>query len=155
MKYKYHFFDDYSEGAHPQILDALRDTNLQQEQGYSDDCFSIKATQLIQGKINMPHAPVHFVATGTQANVVCLASLLKPYESVIAVDSAHINVYEAGAIEATGHKVHALPAVDGKLTPQAIQTLVAAHTFDQMVKPKVVYISQTTEIGSIYSKKEL
>lgn len=155
MNYKYHFFDDYSEGAHPSILDALVRTNLQQEEGYSADSFSAQATQLLQIQMNQPNAAVHFVATGTQANIVCLASLLKPYESVIAVDSGHINVFEVGAIEATGHKVHCLPAEDGKLTPQRVQTLVDQTNFDQMVKPKVVYISQTTEVGSVYTKKEL
>lgn len=155
MNYKYHFFDDYSEGAHPNILDALVRSNLQQEEGYSADSFSAQATQLLQTHMNQPHAAIHFVATGTQANIVCLASLLKPYESVIAVDSGHINVFEVGAIEATGHKVHSLPAQAGKLTPEMVQTLVVSTNFDQMVKPKVVYISQTTEIGSIYTKKEL
>lgn len=155
MKYKYHFFDDYSEGAHPQILDALVRTNLQQELGYSGDQFSIQAAQLIQEKIKKPTAAIHFVSTGTQANLVCLASLLKPYESVIAVDSGHINVYEAGSIEATGHKVHSLPADNGKLTPDVVQALIDATTFDQMVKPKVIYISQSTEIGSTYNKVEL
>ncbi|MFA6037373.1 MAG: aminotransferase class V-fold PLP-dependent enzyme [Legionellales bacterium] len=155
MNYKYHFFDDYSEGAHPYILDALVRTNLQQEEGYSADSFSMQAEKLIQTQMNRANAQIHFVATGTQANIVCLASLLKPYESVIAVDSGHINVFEVGAIEATGHKVHSLPAQAGKLTPQMVQTLVESTNFDQMVKPKVVYISQTTEVGSIYTKKEL
>ncbi len=155
MAYKYHVFDDYSEGAHPQILEALTRTNLQQEQGYSDDTFSTQARKIIQQKCNQPQAAVHFVATGTQANIVCLSSMLKPFESVIAVSSAHINVYEAGAIEATGHKVHALPAQDGKLTQELFQKRLDDHNFDQIVKPKVIYNSQTTELGSVYSKKEL
>jgi threonine aldolase len=155
MSYQYHFFDDYSEGAHPQILDALVRSNLQQERGYSADSFSLEATRLIQQQINNPTAAIHFVATGTTANLVCLASLLKPYESVITADSGHINLYEAGAIEATGHKVQTVPAQDGKIMPDAVQALVDAAAFDQMVKPKVVYISQSTEVGSIYRKKEL
>jgi threonine aldolase len=155
MTYKYHFFNDYSEGAHPQILEALTRTNLQQELGYSHDSFTIEATKLIQEKMHQPKAAIHFAATGTQANLVCLAALLKSYESVIAVDSGHINVYEAGAIEATGHKVHSLQGHDGKLTPEIVQDIVDNSTFDQMTKPKVVYISQSTELGSAYNKKEL
>jgi threonine aldolase len=153
--YSYLFFNDYSEGAHPRMLAALQDSNLTQQLGYSGDSFTDEATRLIQAHIGNKIAAVHFVSTGTLANIVCLSFLLKSYESVIAVDSGHINVYEAGAIEATGHKVHSLPAVDGKLTSDAIQQLIDSLTDEQMVKPKVIYISQSTEIGSIYSKQEL
>jgi threonine aldolase len=153
--YQYLFFNDYSEGAHPRILEALNSSNDTQELGYGEDSFTLQATELIQEAISNKTAAIHFVSSGTLANIVCLSYLLKPYESVIALESGHINVYEAGAIEATGHKVHELAAVDGKLTPDAIQEFVNRMTDEHMVKPKVVYISQSTEIGSIYSKKEL
>lgn len=153
--YEYLFFDDYSEGAHPDVLKALVDNNMQQERGYSQDFFSKEAQCLIQQNIKNPTAAVHFVSSGTLANIVSLVSLMKPYESVIAVDTAHPNVYEAGAIEATGHKINIVPGVAGKLTPDLIQMVVESHTDEHMVKPKVVYISQSTEIGTIYSKQEL
>lgn len=149
------FFDDYSEGAHPRILEALASTNLQQQRGYSADFFTHEAERLIQEKINCLTAKVHFVASGTQANLVCLASLLKSYESVIAASNGHINVHEAGAIEATGHKINIVPGVAGKLTPEAVQEVVDVHHDDQMVQPKVVYISQSTELGTFYTKTEL
>src|SRR5471030_34923 len=118
MSYLYLFRDDYSEGAHPRILEALSRTNLQQQAGYGADAFSQEAEQLINKMINKPKANVHFVATGTQANLICLASILKPYESVITADTGHPNVHETGAIEATGHKLNVVPGVDGRLTPE-------------------------------------
>lgn len=155
MNYTAMFFDDYSEGAHPQILAALSAANTRQERGYGEDEFTREARDLIRKKINQPAAAVHFVATGTHANLVSLASLLKPYESVIAASSGHINVYEAGAIEATGHKINIVPAAAGKITAESIQDAVDAHRDAQMVQPKVVYISQSTEVGTLYREDEL
>jgi threonine aldolase len=91
MTYKHLFFDDYSEGAHPRILEALQRTNLQQEPGYVTDSFAIEATRLIREKFGVPAADVHFVASGTQANLCVLSAILEPWESVIAADSGHIN----------------------------------------------------------------
>jgi len=155
MTYKYLFFDDYSEGAHPQILDALQRTNLQQEPGYVMDSFAIEATRLIQEKFGCPDADVHFVASGTQANLCVLSAILRPWESVIAADSGHINQHEAGAIEATGHKINVVTGSDGKVRPHEIQEMVEMHNFDQMVVPKAVYISQSTELGTVYTTSEL
>jgi threonine aldolase len=152
---KYMFFDDYSEGAHPRILEAFTKTNLQQERGYVQDTCALEATDFIREKFQVPHAAVHFVTTGTQANIVTLASMLKPYESVIATDEGHIHTHETGGMEATGHKINAVTHQEGKLTPEAVVEVVEKHNFDQMVKPRVVYISQSTEFGSIYSKAEL
>lgn len=151
----YFFFDDYSEGAHPRILEAFSRTNLQQERGYAMDSFAREAEQLIQEKIGKPEARVHFVSSGTHANLICVSSLLKSYESVIATDNGHVQMHEAGAIEATGHKINVAPSVAGKLTPKAIQEILATHTDEQTVKPRAVYISQATELGTVYSKKEL
>lgn len=153
--YSYYFLNDYSEGAHPLLLEALHTTNLQQALGYSQDIFSEQATHLLREKMENKEAEVYFVATGTQANLIGISWLLKTYESVIAVESGHICVHEAGAIEATGHKVHAVPGENGKLTPQAAQKIMDEHHSEHMVKPKVLYISQSTEVGTVYTQTEL
>jgi len=155
MPYKYLFFDDYSEGAHPRILDALSRTNLQQEPGYVMDSFALEATGFIRERFGSPQADVHFVASGTQANLVVLAAILKPYESVIAAESGHISTHEAGSVEATGHKINTVSGSEGKVRPFEIQDMVEMHNFDQMVLPRAVYISQSTELGTVYNKAEL
>lgn len=155
MNYKYLFFNDYSEGAHPRILDVLVKTNLVQELGYGEDSISLEAIRLIKEKVENSNTDVHFVSGGTQANLIVLASMLKPYESVIAPVTAHMNVHEAGAIEATGHKTNSIPSLDGKITPESIREVVEQHTDEHMVKPKAVFISQATEVGAIYKKSEL
>jgi len=155
MPYKYLFFDDYSEGAHPRILDALTRTNLQQEPGYVMDSFALEATKFIQEKFGTPQADVHFVASGTHANLCVLSSFLRPYESVIAAASGHIATHEAGAVEATGHKINTVEGREGKVTPSEIQVAVEEHNFDQMVLPRAVYISQSTELGTVYTAAEL
>lgn len=152
--YKYLFFNDYSEGAHPKILEALQKTNLDQETGYGLDSISMKAADLIKAKC-MADADVHFVSGGTQANLLMLAMMMRPHESVIAADTGHINVHEAGAIESTGHKINTVPNVNGKLTVEGIEAIVKSHRDEHMVKPKVVFVSQSTELGTIYSKQEL
>ena len=155
MPYKYLFFDDYSEGAHPRILEALARTNLQQEPGYVMDSFALEATGFIREKFQSPEADVHFVTSGTQANLCVLSSLLKPYESVVAADSGHINQHESGAIEATGHKINTVDGHEGKVRPAEIQEMVEMHNFDQMVLPRAVYISHSTELGTVYTRAEL
>ena len=155
MSYKYLFLNDYSEGCHTRILEALAKTNLNQELGYGEDSLSLEAAHLIKEKINNSEADVHFVSGGTQANLIVLASMLKPYESVIAASTAHINTHEAGSIEAIGHKINTVQNADGKLTPESIQEIVEMHEDEHMVKPKVVFISQATEVGTIYTKDEL
>ncbi len=155
MAIKHSFLDDYSEGADPRILKVLEDTNLAQEIGYGNDRLSHEAVRLIKRRLRAQHVDVHFVSGGTQANLIALAAMLKPYESVIAVSSAHINIHEAGAVEATGHKINAVESADGKLTPAAIQRTVAQHTDEHMVKPRAVFVSQATELGTVYSKAEL
>ncbi|HYX28420.1 MAG TPA: beta-eliminating lyase-related protein [Pyrinomonadaceae bacterium] len=155
MAHKYLFFDDYSEGAHPRILDALARTNLQQEPGYVMDSFAIEAREFIRQRFGVPDADVHFVSSGTQANLVVLSAMLKPYESVIAADSGHINQHETGAIEATGHKINTVLGDQGKIRPNEIDDVLEAHNFDQMVLPRAVYVSQSTELGTVYTKAEL
>lgn len=151
----YSFKDDYSEGAHPNILQALVETNLVQESGYGKDQFTQKAIELIKSHIGRQDVDVHLIPGGTQTNLIAISSFLRPHEAVISADSGHINVHETGAIEATGHKVLTVSTKDGKLTPELIQEILDIHTDEHMVKPKLVYISNSTELGTIYKKDEL
>ena len=149
------FKNDYSEGALPEILEALVQSNLESTVGYGMDEYCARAAEKIKKRINRPDAEVHFLVGGTQANQTCISAFLRSYEAVIGVKTAHINVHETGAIEATGHKVIAVEGADGKVTPQDIRAAVAYHEDEHMVKPRMVYISDSTEIGTIYYKKEL
>ncbi len=151
----YQFLNDYSEGAHPAILELLAQTNLEQEIGYGEDRFCLEAASLIKARLESPQSAIHFASGGTQANQIAMASLMKPYESVIAAQTAHIFVHEAGAIEATGHKINAVETTDGKLDPEKIQRVVDEHTDEHMVKPRVVFISHSTEVGTVYRRGEL
>lgn len=155
MPSKYSFQNDYSENAHPSVLTALSRDTMSQEPGYGDDAFSAEAAELIRSKCRCTDASVYFVSGGTQANLVVCSAVLKPYESIIAADSGHICVHEAGAIEATGHKVHAVSHVNGKLTPDSVKRVVSTHSSEHMVKPRMVFISQATELGTVYTLKEL
>lgn len=152
---KHQFFNDYSEGAHPKILERLAASNLRQMSGYGEDELSQQAQALIQEAVGSQDAAVHFVSGGTQANLLCLASMLRPYESVIAASSGHIHVHEAGAIEATGHKIETIDSADGKLRPELVKTILGTQRDEHMTKPKVVFISHASEMGTIYSKAEL
>ena len=149
------FKNDYREGALPEIMEALVNSNLEQTVGYGKDKYWATAVEKIKNKINQPDAQVHFLVGGTQTNQTCISAFLRSYEAVIGVKTAHINVHETGAIEATGHKVVIVEGIDGKVTPQDIRAAVAYHEDEHMVKPKMVYISDSTEIGTIYYKKEL
>jgi threonine aldolase len=153
--YKFTFMNDYSEGAHPNILAALSQTNLSQEVGYGEDQYCQQAAEVIREKIGDPGVDVHFISGGTQANLILISSILKPFESVIAVKTGHICVHETGAIEATGHKVNHVPGKNGKISPEDIRAVVAEHTDEHMVYPRLVYISHSTELGTIYSKAEM
>lgn len=151
----YSFKNDYSEGAHPDILALLQQTNKEQHEGYSLDTWSIKATELLKKQIDNPQSDVHFVSGGTQANALMISAMLNPYEAVICADTGHINVHEAGAIERCGHKVLGVKSSDGKLSCNHIQSVLDIHTDEHMVKPALVYISNATETGTIYTKNEL
>ncbi|MCO7175363.1 threonine aldolase family protein [Sporolactobacillus kofuensis] len=152
----YSFKNDYSEGAHLQILNALIETNMVQEEGYGEDQYSLQAAELLKKKMNNAHVAIHFLTGGTQTNMTAISSFLRPHEAAVAAVSGHINVHETGAIETTGHKVLTADCgKDGKLTIAAIQAVLDAHPDEHMVKPKLVYISDTTEIGAVYTKSEL
>ncbi|WP_424930133.1 threonine aldolase family protein [Amaricoccus tamworthensis] len=153
---KFGFVDDYSEGAHPAVLAALADTNARQEATYGLDRFSTEAAELIRGHLGGAKADIHFVPSGTIANTLCIASALRPHEAVIAATSGHISVHETGAIEATGHKVITVTPENGKLTPDLIRRALAENAhFPHMAKPRMVYISNATEVGTVYSLSEL
>jgi threonine aldolase len=152
---KYSFKNDYSELAHPRIIQALADFGSAQFQGYGMDTQCEQAADLIKQKISAPHADVHFISGGTQANLTVIGSILRPHEAVISVRGGHIEVHECGAIEATGHKVCYATGIDGKVTVPEIDEIVKQHCDEHMVKPKLVYISDSTEIGSIWGKAEL
>lgn len=152
---KISFKNDYSEGAHPKILERLLTTNLVQQEGYGNDEYCEQAQHLIKDKINNPDAEVYFTSGGTQANSLVVSHLLLPYESVIAAETAHIAVHETGAIENTGHKINTVRSIDGKIYPEQIRFVLDLHADEHMVKPAMVYISNTTELGTVYTKSEL
>lgn len=152
----YNFKNDYAEGAHPLILDKLASSNFEQELGYGDDRFSEKAKQAIRAKIGQPDAPLYFVSGGTQANLLVISHLLRPHEAVISAKTGHIYANETGAIEATGHRVITVEPENGKVTATAVAAVIAAHQLrPHVVKPKMLYISNSTELGTIYRKDEL
>lgn len=150
---------DYTEGAHPKILEALTATNLVQMSGYGFDPYTAKASEKIRHACSAPNAEVAFLVGGTQANMIVLDLLLAPYEGVIAPKTGHINVHEAGAIESTGHKVLALPEHDGVLDVDALEsylrTFYADATHEHMVRPGAVYLTHPTEYGTLYTKAQM
>lgn len=153
------FESDYIAGAHPEVLKALMDTNLEQLPGYGTDKYSESAKEKIRAACECPDADVEFLVGGTQTNAVVISTLLKDYEGVIAADTGHVSTHEAGAIEHSGHKVLALPHVNGKLEAQTVKEWVerfyADGNHEHMVFPGMVYISHPTEYGTLYSKAEL
>ncbi len=151
----YSFLCDYSEGAHPRILDALIQTNLEQTDGYGMDEHCRNAAASLKKAIGREDIDIHFFVGGTQTNLTAISAFLKAHEAVVCAKTGHINVHETGAVEATGHKVLTEATDDGKLRPETIQFVLDYHEDEHMVKPKLVYISNSTEIGSIYSKAEL
>ncbi|HEY0298208.1 MAG TPA: aminotransferase class I/II-fold pyridoxal phosphate-dependent enzyme [Arachidicoccus sp.] len=151
----YSFKNDYSEGAHPNILNKLIETNLVQQAGYGEDDYSTEAKNILQQKMNNPNAKIFFVSGGTQTNFLVIAALLRPHEAVISAGTGHIFTNEAGAIESSGHKIISIPTKDGKLKTADITNVLKEYTSPTMVKPKLVYISNSTELGTIYTKNEL
>ena len=151
----YSFKNDYSEGAHPRILETLLRTNLEQSEGYGKDTYCEQAEKLIKDKLNNQEVDVHFISGGTQTNLIAISSFLRPYEAVISANTGHIYVNEAGSIEATGHKVIPIDVEDGKLRKEDILLVLTKYSNEHVVKPKLVYISNSTEIGTIYTKSEL
>lgn len=153
------FNNDYNQGAHPAILQALNETNLNSFAGYGDDEWCEKARLEIQKYLGNADADIHFMIGGTQTNYTVITAALRPYQSVISADTGHINAHEAGSIEHTGHKILAAPAVDGKLTAEAIRKIAAKYTDngspEYLTEPKLVFLSSPSEYGTVYSRQEL
>lgn len=150
-----YFLSDYSQGAHPKVMEALEKTNLEHSDGYGIDKHCFHAAEMIKDLIGRTDCEVHMMVGGTPCNVTVIAAALRPYESVIAARTGHIYFHETGAIEATGHRVLAMEGVNGKLTPELIDRAFEEFQDEHTPLPKMVYISQPTECGSIYSKAEM
>jgi threonine aldolase len=151
----YSFKNDYSEGAHPRILNALMESNMEQVEGYGEDKYTKEAIEILKQRINRDDVDIHLFPGGTQTNLTAISAFLRPHEAAIAANTGHILVHETGAIEATGHKIISIEVKDGKLNADHVKSALDIHTDEHMVKPKLVYISNPTEIGSIYTKNEL
>ena len=154
-----YFHNDYSEGCHEKVLAALTRTNLEQTPGYGEDHYCAEAADLIRKACNAPEMAVHFLVGGTQANLTVIDAALRPHQAAVSADLGHINSHETGAVEATGHKVMALPSTDGKITAEQVAKMVEEHyasaSFEHTTQPKLVYISSPSELGTLYSLSEL
>lgn len=154
-----YFNNDYAEGCHPKVLEALTKTNLDQTPGYGEDPYCAEAARKIRALCSREDVAVHFLVGGTQTNMTVIAAALRPHQGALCAQSGHIHVHETGAVEATGHKVLALPSSDGKITAQQVRQAVEAHrndgSFEHMAQPKLVYISNPTELGTLYTLSEL
>ncbi len=153
------FESDYTQGAVPEIMDALVKTNMEMTPGYGEDEYCLKAAEKIKLEAECENADVHFLVGGTQTNLTFIASVMRPYQAVICADTGHINVHECGSIEACGTKLLQLPSADGKIGAKEIEKIADGHFSDPIrehaVQPGLVYISFPTENGTLYSKKEL
>ena len=154
-----YFHNDYSEGCHEKILHRLQQTNLEQTNGYGEDGYCASAAEKIRTACGREDLDVHFLVGGTQVNLTVIDAALRPHQGVICAESGHIHVHETGAVEATGHKVLAVPSRDGKLTADQVEQAVLLQrnsgAAEHMVQPKMVYISQPTELGTLYTRAEL
>ena len=154
-----YFNNDYAEGCHQSILDALVNTNMEQTLGYGEDDYCAAAREKIRKACGNDNLAVHFLVGGTQTNLTVIDAALRPHQGALCASSGHIHVHETGAVEATGHKVLALPSTDGKITVRQVEQAVLAHradgAFEHIVQPKLVYISNPTELGTLYTKQEL
>lgn len=154
-----YFNNDYSEGCHEKVLQALICTNMEQTLGYGEDEYCAAAAAKIRALCRREDAAVHFLVGGTQANLTVIDAALRPHQGALCPVGGHINVHETGAVEATGHKVLTVPSGDGKITAEQVRQAVEAHrtdsSFEHMVQPKLVYISNPSEYGTLYSLSEL
>ena len=153
------FHNDYSEGCHEAVMQKLAQTNPEQTPGYGEDAYCAAAAEMIRKKCGREDAAVHFLVGGTQANVTVIAAALRHHQGAVCADSGHIHGHETGALEAAGHKCLALPSTEGKISAEQVETYVLAHradpSFEHMAQPKLVYISNPTEWGTLYSLAEL
>ena len=156
---KMKFKCDYMEGVHPRILERLVETNLEQTAGYGNDPYCVSAKKKILEACQCPDGEVHFLVGGTQTNATVIAALLHMYDGVLAAETGHVNVHEAGAIEYTGHKVLTLPQKDGKISAESVENYLkwfyADENHEHMVQPGMVYLTHPTEYGTLYTAEEL
>lgn len=156
---KMKFNCDYMEGVHPRILERLVETNLEQTAGYGNDPYCVSAKKKILEACQCPDGEVHFLVGGTQTNATVIAALLHMYDGVLAAETGHVNVHEAGAIEYTGHKVLTLPQKDGKISAESVENYLkwfyADENHEHMVQPGMVYLTHPTEYGTLYTAEEL
>ena len=156
---KMKFNCDYMEGVHPKILERLVETNLEQTAGYGNDPYCVSAKKKILEACQCPDGEVHFLVGGTQTNATVIAALLHMYDGVLAAETGHVNVHEAGAIEYTGHKVLTLPQKDGKISAESVENYLkwfyADENHEHMVQPGMVYLTHPTEYGTLYTAEEL
>lgn len=154
-----YFESDYTEGAHPKILERLNETNMIQASGYGHDEFCENAKNKIRKTINCPNAQIQFITGGTQTNQIVIDTMLKPFEGVVSAQTGHVNSHEAGAIEYTGHKVIPIPQHEGKIDGTELndylETFFSDGNNEHMVFPGMVYISHPTEYGTLYTKNQL
>lgn len=153
------FENDYIQGAHPEVLKRLTETNLEPLSGYGADPYCESAREKIRRECGCPEAEIHFLVGGTQTNAVVIDAMLKGFEGVAAADTGHVAVHEAGAVEYTGHKVLTIPHHSGKIDPGELKEYLEGFYQDanheHMVFPGMVYLSHPTELGTLYSRKEL
>lgn len=150
------FLNDYAEGCHPQILEALGRNNIEPAAGYGEDRWTQEAKQLLRDATGLGHDEIYFLAGGTLTNAVAMAALLRPHEAVLTASSGHIVRHEAGAIEATGHRVITVPEFHGKVSVEGLLVALKHNAMaPHMAKPRLLYISQSTEFGTVYSDAEL
>lgn len=154
-----YFNNDYNEVCHPAVMEKISENLSVQMPGYGMDVCCSEAAELIRKKCDAPNAAVHFLVGGTQTNLTVIAASLRPHQGVIAAESGHVNVHETGAIEATGHKVILVPSEDGKVLPAQVLQIVESQSLsmdaEHIVQPKMLYISNPTEYGTLYSLAEL
>lgn len=149
------FRSDYSLGAHPDVLKALCDTNGENTDGYGIDPHCENAANIIKELTGVENCAVHFLHGGTPCNIVTISAALRPYEAVVCAKTGHIYAHETGGVEATGHRVITVDGIDGKLTPALLEKALIECSDEHTLSAKMVYISQPTEIGTVYSKREL
>ena len=150
-----YFRNDYGNGAHPAVLEALCRTNLELTPGYGTDAYCQRAADTIRALCRCPDAAVHFLVGGTQVNKTAIGAFLRPYEAAVAAGTGHICVHESGAVEQDGHKVIHIPSPDGKLAPELLRAALSVPVNEHTTVPRLVYISNTTELGTVYSGAEL
>ncbi len=150
-----YFHSDYGQGAHPKVLQALTETNLEYTDGYGLDPYCERAKEIIRELVGDKNCDVHFMIGGTPCNVTVIAASLKPYETVIALRSGHAYIHETGGVEATGHRIVTVDGINGKMTPELVDKAMEEFSDEHTPKPRMVYISQPTETGTLYSKAEM